>query len=296
MYSVSQKEIKNRSAKNRPMGVRIKSACGGVVINCILILFSITCIFPIIWLFYSSLKTSQEFSSSVINLSPHPSFRNYMEILRDSQMSIWMLNTVRNTAISLFFIIFLGFIIGYFLSRFDFKGRGLLHSYYLLGLVIPINALMVPMYIWFKNTGLTDKWFTLDIPYVAFGLPIAIFLVESYVHSIPKEMEEAATIDGSSFTQTLFRIIMPICVPVLVTVGIIQFFSCWNEFSFALILINKTSLMTVPVGLTLFKGQYSADYPKMMTAMFISILPAIILYFAFSKQIIKGMVTGAVKG
>ncbi len=127
-------------------------------------------------------------------------------------------------------------------------------------------------------------------------MPIVIFLVENYVHSIPVEMEEAATLDGSSFSRTLFSIILPICRPVLVTAGIIQFFTCWNEFSFALVLVSKDTLVTLPVGMTLFKGQYSTDYPGMMAAMFLSILPAIAIYLAFSKQIIKGMVTGAVKG
>lgn len=138
--------------------------------------------------------------------------------------------------------------------------------------------------------------YTLLFPYVAFGLPIAVFLVESYMHNIPKEIEEAAAIDGSSFNRTLFSIVLPMCKPILVTVGIIQFFSVWNEFTFALILISKEALKTVPVGLTIFKGQYATDYPRMMTAMLISILPAVALYFAFSKQIIKGMVAGAVKG
>ena len=112
----------------------------------------------------------------------------------------------------------------------------------------------------------------------------------------PRELEEAAAIDGSSFSRTLFSIILPVCKPILVTIGIIQFFSLWNEFTYSLILLSDERLKTISVGLTIFKGQYSTDYPQMMAAMFMAILPAIILYFAFSKQIIKGMVAGAVKG
>ena len=108
--------------------------------------------------------------------------------------------------------------------------------------------------------------------------------------------EEAAAIDGSSFSQTLWQIIFPICRPILTTVGIIQVFGCWNEFSFALVLIKDVSLQTVPLALTQFKGQFASDYPKQMAAMLITMAPVVILYFIFSKEIIKGMVSGAVKG
>ena len=107
---------------------------------------------------------------------------------------------------------------------------------------------------------------------------------------------EAAAIDGSSFSYTLWHIIFPICKPILVTVAIIQVFSCWNEFSFALVLIKDVGLQTVPLALTQFKGQFASDYPKQMAAMLITMSPIVILYFVFSKQIIKGMVAGAVKG
>ena len=163
-------------------------------------------------------------------------------------------------------------------------------------MLIPVHALMVPMYVLFKNAHLSNQWFTLIIPYIAFGLPVTIFLVQSYVRSLPVSMEEAACIDGSTFTGTMFRIVLPMCLPVLATVGIIQFFNYWNEFSFALILINDESLRTLPLGISVLNGQYSSNYPKIITGMLVALAPASLIYFIFSKQIIKGMVTGAVKG
>ena len=124
---------------------------------------------------------------------------------------------------------------------------------------------------------------------------MGIFLMEGYVKGIPVSLEEAAAIDGSSFSYTMWYIIMPICKPILVTIGIIQVFACWNEFSFALVLIKDVTLQTVPLALTQFRGQFASDYPKQMAAMLITMSPIVILYFAFSKQIIKGMITGAVK-
>lgn len=268
----------------------------GLVPNLALMVFSITCIFPAIWLFYSSLKGKAEFYANPISLPKSPSFEQYVAIFTKSKILLWMGNTTRNSLLSLAIILIFGFIIGYFLSRFKFRGKNALYSYYLLGMLVPIHALMVPMYVQFTKTGMGDKWFTLILPYAAFGLPIAIFLVESYVRSIPIEIEEAANMDGCSFHRTLFSIVLPMCRPILVTVGIIQFFIVWNEFTFALILISNDTLMTVPVGITLFKGQFVTDYPKMMASMLIAIFPAMALYFAFSKQIIKGMVAGSVKG
>lgn len=268
----------------------------GLSTNLVLMIFSITCIFPAVWLFYSSLKGKSEFYANPISLPQSPSLEQYTAIFTKSHILLWMGNTARNSILSLALILILGFVIGYFLSRFRFKGRNVLYNYFLLGMLVPIHALMVPMYVQFTQTGLSDKWYTLILPYAAFGLPVAIFLVESYVRSIPIEVEEAANIDGCSFHRTLFSIVLPICRPILVTVGIIQFFVVWNEFTFALILNSKDTLMTVPVGITLFKGQFVTDYPKMMAAMLIAIFPAMIIYFAFSNQIIKGMVAGSVKG
>jgi len=167
---------------------------------------------------------------------------------------------------------------------------------FLMGMLIPIHSLLVPIYVVFKDTGLSNHWYTLIIPYVAFGLPMAVFLVEGFVKSVPTALEEAAAIDGSSFSRTLFSIIMPICRPILTTVAIIQTFSCWNEFSFALVLIKNPRLQTVPLAMTQFTGQFASDYPKIMAAMLLTMSPIVILYFAGSKQIIQGMVAGAVKG
>ena len=113
-----------------------------------------------------------------------------------------------------------------------------------MGMLIPIHSLLVPIYVVFKRCGISNHWFTLLLPYVSFGLPMGIFLVEGFVKTVPVDLEEAAAIDGSSFSHTLWNIIFPICRPILVTVAIIQVFSCWNEFSFALVLIKDVGLQT----------------------------------------------------
>lgn len=269
---------------------------GGMISNAALLLFTLSCIFPIFWIFYSSLKTQKEFAGSIISFPKQLQFSNYAAVFEATNMLQLMSNSFRNTVLSVGFVILISFVTGYFLSRFDFKGKKFIYYYYLFGLLVPIHALLVPVYLLFKNTGLADQWYTLLIPYIAYNLSFPIFLIESYVRGIPREMEEAAAIDGSSFSRTLFAIIFPMTLPAVTTVAIMQFFSCWNEFSFALILVNDEALRTVPLGLTYFKNKYDTDFPLLMAAMIVALLPVAAVYFSFSSRIIKGVAAGSVKG
>jgi len=291
--------MESTAKKNSKLGPsKVGRGIASFFVNAILMIFSLSCIFPLVWMFYSSLKEKREFNADIIGLPPNPSFDNYIRILTNQDYHIFesVLNSFRTTILSVVLIVIFGFIVGYILSRIPFKGNRLLYFIFLMGMLIPIHSLLVPIYVVFNKTGLNDQWYTLLIPYVAFGMPIAIFLVEGYVKAIPKSLEEAAVIDGSNFTNTLFLIIFPICKPILATIAIIQTFACWNEFSFALVLIKDPRLQTVPLAMTQFTGQFSSDYTKIMAALIITMLPIVTFYFAFSKKIIEGMVAGAVKG
>ncbi|MCH5271624.1 MAG: carbohydrate ABC transporter permease [Lachnospiraceae bacterium] len=277
---------------------RIKKGVLGFFLNAILIIFSATCIFPLVWMFYSSLKEKRIFNADIIGLPKNPTISNYVNILtnKDYKLGVSMKNSLIITACSVALIVFFGFIVGYILARVRFKLNRIMYVMFLMGMLIPIHSLLVPIYLVFRNSNLNNHWYTLIIPYVAFGLPTAIFLVEGFVKGVPSALEEAAAIDGSSFSRTLFQIIMPICRPIMTTVAIINVFTCWNEFSFALVLLRDPSFRTVPLAMTQFTGQFSSDYPKIMAAMLLTMSPIVVLYFTCSKQIIKGMVAGAVKG
>jgi len=275
----------------------MKKLTGAIIINATLILFSISCIFPIIWLVYSSLKTSPEFNRSIIALPEKPIFKNYVDAFRISHMGTYYFNTVFNAVISLVLVVLISFVTGYFLSRYRFRGRNLIYFIILFGMLIPVHALLIPLFIQFKSLGLFDRRVTLIIPYVAFAMPFSVFLIESYLTGIPIDMEEAAVIDGSGFIRMLFAIVMPLCTPILTTVAILQLFTkWWNEFPFALVLINKEKLKTIPLGLLNFSSQYSTDYPMKMAAITLAILPVILIYIFFNRKIIEGMIAGAVKG
>ena len=265
-------------------------------VNLIMLLFSFSCIFPILWLLSSSLKTQQEFAQSSMALPSALNLKNYISVFTETNMLRYIVNSLRNTVLSVGLIIIMAFTAAYVLSRYKFKGRNFIYNYFIIGMLIPIHALLVPMYVQFTQAGLTNHWYTLLLPYIAFGLPISIMLIESYISAVPKELEEAAAIDGSGFFMTIFKIIFPLTGPILATVAIIQFFAVWNEFSFALILVSKETLRTVPVGLTMFKGAYTIDYPRMMAGILVTMFPVMLLYFIFSRRIIESMVAGAVKG
>lgn len=277
---------------------KVKKSFLAVFMNLVLWIFSLSCIFPIVWMIYSSLKEKRAFNADIIGLPKSPTLVNYIRILSnpDYHLAQSMWNSLRTTVLSIILIIAFSFIVGYILARVRFKLNRVLYIMFLMGMLIPIHSLLVPIYVVFRRCGISNHWFTLLLPYVSFGLPMGIFLVEGFVKTVPVDLEEAAAIDGSSFSHTLWNIIFPICRPILVTVAIIQVFSCWNEFSFALVLIKDVGLQTVPLALTQFKGQFASDYPKQMAAMLITMAPIVVLYFAFSKQIINGMVAGAVKG
>ena len=275
----------------------LKSYLGTAVINLIPALYAVTCIFPVVWLFYTTFKTQPEFSIDVLALpKSFTNFTNYSYVLTQMPVVKAMFNTLRVTVIVLFCVVLFSFINGYFLARFKFRGSRVLSVLYMSNLLVPIHAILVPVYIIFVKIGLSNHWYSTILPCICMELTTSIFLVRSYMDTIPKELEEAASIDGSSFTRTLITIVLPSVNPVLVTCGIISFFHVWNEFPFSLILFSNEKDYTLPLMLMRFKGEYFTDYPRVMTSLFVSIVPALVIYSLFSKQIIKGMLAGAVKG
>ena len=267
-----------------------------VIANGFVTLFSVTCIFPIIWMIYSSLKTDQEFSLDILSLPKKLIFDNYARAIEEGNIGSYFMNSMFNTLITVAVVIVIAFVAGYCLSRFKFRGRTFVYYMFLSGMLIPIYALLIPIFVEFKSLGLLNKRYTLILPYIAFALPVAVFLVESSVASVPIEIEEAACIDGSSFLHTMFAIVMPMCRPVLSTSAILTFLNTWNEFPLALVLIRSNSLKTMPIGLTNFVGSYTVNYPLMLAALVVSTLPVVIMYLLFYNQIMKGMTAGAVKG
>ena len=267
-----------------------------LIINLVVALFSVTCIYPVIWMIYSSLKTGPEFNRNILALPEKLNFENYVKAFKMGKIGLYSLNSLFNAVVSCALVILFAFIVGYFIARYKFRGRKLIYTMFLFGMLVPIHALLVPVFIQYKNFGLFDNRLTLIIPYVALGMPFAIFLMEGFIKTVPKELEEAAYIDGSNFFSTMFRVVFPVCKPTLVTIGILSFLDGWNEYPFALVLIRSDTLKTISLGLLNFNGQYSKEYTIQMAGLIMSIIPIIVVYAIMNKQIIEGMTGGAVKG
>lgn len=269
---------------------------GSFILNAVMLIFSAASIFPFIWMLYSSLKTEAEFAVNIISLPKSPIFSNYINAIRTGHMGEYALNSLFNCVITVVLVVLSSYIVAYFLSRFEFKFRALIYGLFVAGMLIPVHSLMIPLFVEYRIINFLNNRFTLLPPYLAFGLPMAVFLLESFIGSIPIELEEAATIDGSSMVRTMFTIIFPLCRPVLATVVILSFMNTWNEFPFALVLIRDNALKTIPIGLRNFQGAYTAQYTQFMAGMAVSLIPVIVVYCLFYKKIIVGMTAGTVKG
>lgn len=273
-------------------GIRILS----FMTNLLVFLFTLSSIFPLFWMAYTSLKTNREFSMNIIKLPKIPVLENYANAFKIGDLSSALFSSSFNAVISVPLIVIFSFVIGYFFSRFQFRGKPILMGVLLLGMLVPVHALLVPMFVQFNTLGMLDHRWTLILPYIAINLPLTSFLFLSFIRDIPAEIEEAAYIDGSSFDRTLFSVIFPICLPMIATAVILNVLHTWNEMPFALILNKSSELFTLPVWLTFFSSQYSTDYTGKIAGLVITSLPTVILYLFFSQKIMNGMTAGAVKG
>ncbi|RXZ82051.1 carbohydrate ABC transporter permease [Paenibacillaceae bacterium] len=261
-----------------------------------LLLYAAITLYPLYWLIISAFKTNKEFFNRPYAWPLEWQMSNIVRAWELGNMGRAMFNSAVVTVVSLVLTIVLGTLAAYVLSRFQFKFSGLLKGMFLLGMLIPIHSTLVPLFIFMKKIGILDTYWALILPYTAFELPIAIFLALAYLASIPREVEEAAMIDGNGWWGVFGRIIFPLCLPVISTVAIIAFLRFWNDFSFALVFINTQALKTLPLSLSLFSDGFGTDYSLTMGAMFIAVIPTIVIYLIFQEQIMKGMVAGSVKG
>jgi raffinose/stachyose/melibiose transport system permease protein len=266
------------------------------IIYFVLIVFSLINVYPIAWMVINSFKSEKEFSLDPFFLPDTWRWENYVEAWQTAQLGTYFFNSIFVSIISVIITVFFGALASYFISRFEFKMSKIVYALFIFGMIIPIHATLVPMFILMQKLGLLNTSWTLLFPYVAFNLPITIFLLTSFMKAFPKDIEESAIMDGCGVFRIFWSIILPMSRPALATATILNFIHCWNEFSFALVLINDASLKTIPLGLANFAGQYNTNYTGQMAGLTMVILPTILLYLLMEKHLVKGMTAGAVKG
>ena len=275
---------------------KAKNAGWNLLVNIPIMFLSLSCIYPVIWLIYSSLKTDQEFAVNPMSLPLHPMFSNYVEAFKKAHFGTFLFNTAYNSIVSLILVLFISFIMGYLLSRYRFKGRGIIFGLLLASMMIPIYALIVPIFIQEKKIGILNTRVSLIPVYVMMELPTSVFLIDGYLKGLSTELEDAAAIDGANLWQAMWKVIFPICKPIISTVVILTFMHVWNEFAFAQVLISKEELKTIQIGLTYFTSQYMKSYTLLLSGLAMATFPVLVIYLFFYNQIMHGMMAGAVKG
>ena len=248
----------------------------------ILIIFFITCIYPIIWLIINSFKTQEDLFNNPWGLPTTWTLINYKHAIIDGEIGKYFLNSVIVSV--------------YGITRLKWKLSKLTLSIFLLGMMIPAYGALIPLYSIFNKINILNTYLAVIIPHITFALPTAIFILSGFFIAIPRELEEAAIIDGCSLIQAFRKVIAPIVLPGVVTVTVITFIGAWNDLLFSQIFLTDEDMMPLPIGLTKFQGIYATDFVGMIAAIVVTVVPVIIVYIILHKKIIDGMIAGAVKG
>jgi raffinose/stachyose/melibiose transport system permease protein len=262
----------------------------------VLVITAVVTLYPLLWVLLNSFKTNTDLFTSPWGIPREWHPENYRNAWTTARINVYFFNSVIVSATSLFFSLLLSTTVSFAITRLKFKLSAVVFWVFTVGMMIPVHATLIPIFLMFSRIRLTNSLYSLIVPYTAFSLPIAVMIFTGFFKTFPKELEEAAVIDGSTIKGMFLRITLPMCKPCIATVAIYNFLGMWNELNYALVLIRSRSKMTLPIGMTGFKEQFTTDYAGMFAAVIITIIPTIIVYIVFNKQIIEGMTIGALKG
>ncbi len=266
-----------------------------ILLHCFLIFLVCIILFPVMWLVLNSLKTNQEMFVNSLALPQKWLFTNYVTAWNKGLFSYFK-NSLLVSGVSLILILFISSFLAYGLTRFQLPGRNFFFILILGGMALSEQVALVPLYKILQFFKLYNTQWAIILPYVAFRIPFTMFLLRSYFISIPKELEEAAIVDGCNSLQRFFMIIVPISKPVLASCAIVNLNFVWNEFLFANVFLESKSIMTIPLGLMAFQGDLKSDYVVMLAGILIASVPMVCLFLCMQKQFVRGLTQGAVKG
>ena len=263
----------------------------------LMLLFTVLAIYPIFWLVVQSFKTTQEYQTTSKLALPKLWFTgNYPYAWTMGKFGTLLFNSIFYTLTTVAAVVVLSLMAGFAFAKLKFKITPLLHGLFIIGILITLQSIMVPLFLMVNASGLYNTRLGVLIPYIGLGLPMGVYLCTEFVKSIPTELIESARIDGAGYLRIFGRIILPMCTAVAVTLGIITFTGTWNEFMLINILTSSDSIKSIPVGIARFSGALSTDYGKQFSGLTIGLIPILVFYGIFRKQITKGVAAGAVKG
>lgn len=270
---------------------------GRMVMWFVLIVFAVIQIFPLIWLLdFSFASNTEMFTKGLLIWPERIRWDNYVTAFVDGHFLLYLKNSLLINILAVLLVLVISVMMAFACTRMHWKLSGTVRGMILLGMMIPIHATLLPNYIIYDKLHLTDTIWALLIPYVAFSLPQGLFLTSSFMESIPKEIEEAAVIDGCGIYRVIAVIMVPMLKTSLVTVSIMTFLNNWNEFMMASTYLSSPKWKTLPFSVLEFTGIYSSNYSVQFAVMALTAAPMVILYLILNRHITEGVAMGAVKG
>lgn len=261
-----------------------------------LLLIVLISIGPMVWAFLSSFKTYAEINSSALSLPSSFSLKNYADAFKYAPIGKYFCNSILIVGISVLVTVAFVAMCAYVTARFRFVFKPVLILMISASLMLPAQAISQPLFAIFKELSLYDTKLGLIIVYSAMGIPMSFFVMTSYYQTISTALEESAYIDGATFLQTFFRIILPLAKPGLVTIAMLQLINTWNEFYFALMLTSGDTARTIPIALNYYMGTFANNYSALFAAVVITVLPTILVFILLQRQVMESLTAGAVKG
>ncbi|MCG8430837.1 MAG: carbohydrate ABC transporter permease [Candidatus Omnitrophica bacterium] len=275
---------------------KIKKVAANTLIHVFLLSVAVTCIFPLLWMVSSSLKTQEMIFRDMSLLPGEFHFENYYLAWIEGGFGRYFLNSILYTASVVIGIILISSMAAYAFSRFRFPGRNVLFIMFMAAMMIPIPGSFVPLYVLLNKLHLRNTAVGYILCMINVGLSTSIFLLKTFFDKMPKELEDAARIDGCSKLGMWWHVALPLSKPVLAVVVVFNALNVWNEYVLALIIFDSRKLMPLQVALTTFQGEFITRYPLLMAGLTITALPIIIMYLLMQKYIVKGVTQGAVVG
>jgi multiple sugar transport system permease protein len=262
-----------------------------------LVLLVLNGIYPMIWIVLTSLKNEIELQQTPITYLPRaPSFTSYAQVFEQQPFAQYFLNSVLVAGLSTIICVFIAALAGYAIARVNLPFKRFISIAVVAASIFPVVSLIVPLYQMMLALGWLNTYLALVVPYAAFSLPISILTLAAFFQGIPKELEDAAMVDGCSRFGALWRVIVPLAAPGMATAAILAFVNSWNEFLLALTFASNPATRTVPPAVALYQGEFSFPWPVISAAITIAIIPIIAIILIFQQRIINGLTAGSVKG
>jgi raffinose/stachyose/melibiose transport system permease protein len=275
---------------------RLGKIGGAVAWHGVMLLVCAFVLLPIVMVVFGSFKTVNEFFDKPYSLPKSFDFFNYRKAWSEANLQVSIRNSILATVIGVAISTALACLASYGLARFQFRGRLALRMIFVGGLVVPVQLIVLPIFILFRQIHVLGSLWALILVYCVFGIPLGVLILTGFFGVLPKDLEDAARIDGASHFQIFWRIMLPLTRPALAAVVILNGVWMWNDFFLGFILISKPNSMTLPVDIMAFRGTYTTEWGLIFASVTISILPVVAAYLLLSRQFIAGLTAGSVKG